>query len=405
MTKRSRGWWLKVGSLFAVAGIAVSGCGDGGDGGGGAGGRGNGQTARPGIIGAAGIPAASGSGGVFDPNNPTGPAMMRTRAPTPEMACASTSIVANRVLPTVMLVVDGSTSMEMPYGEPPATDGGMPDPMMPTPALGSRWQAIRDALVKPDVGVVPTLQGLVHFGLALYGTQPTCPLPMGIVMPKLDNYDAINAGMPVGTPPGVFTPTGPALDQVATMLPDSANFVDELVGPQIIVLATDGDPNSCGSTDIFAGIPTTDYAPSIAAAMKAQAKHIKMYVVSVGKDAAAAHLQEMANIGAGMPANMTPGAPVYYPENPAALAETLKTLIGAELSCDLALQGKGVKMGMECMGKVVLNGQELACNGADGWKLLDETHIQLQGAACAAFKDAVDASLTANFPCQVIVTI
>jgi hypothetical protein len=189
------------------------------------------------------------------------------------------------------------------------------------------------------------------------------------------------------------------------MLPDSANFVDKVVGPQIIVLATDGDPNSCGSNDIFAGIPQTDYAPSIAAAMKAQAKHVKMYVISVGQDAAAAHLQEMANIGAGLPGNAAPGAPVYYPEDPAALAETLKTLIGAELSCDLALEGKGVKMGLECMGTVMLNGQALECNGADGWKLVDETHIQLQGAACASFKDAVDARLTANFPCQIIIAI
>jgi len=126
----------------------------------------------------------------------------------------------------------------------------------------------------------------------------------------------------------------------------------------------------------------------------------------VGQDAAAAHLQEMANIGAGMPGNAMPGAPVYYPEDPAALAETLKTLIGAELSCDLALEGKGVMMGRECMGStVMLNGRALECNGADGWKLTDETHIQLQGAACVEFKDAVDASLTANFPCEVIVAI
>jgi hypothetical protein len=388
---------MAVGSLIALAA-----CGEGGDSGGS---RGNGQTAKPGV-GTAGSNGTGGSGApIFDPSNPTGPATMRTKPPVAEMPCASTSITANRVLPTVMLVVDGSTSMEMPYGMPVATDGGVTDPMMPAPApaQSSRWQAIREALVKPDVGVVPSLQGLVHFGLALFGTQPACPLPTGIVMPMLNNYAAINAGMPVGTPPGLFTPTGPALDQVVTMLPDSANAVDKVIGPQIIVLATDGDPNSCGSMDIFGGLPATDYAPSIAAAMKAQAKHIKMYVISVGQDAAATHLQEMANIGAGMAGNANPGAPVYYPENPAALAETLKTLIGAELSCDLALEGKGVMMGMECMGTVMLNGQPLECNGADGWKLVDQTHIQLQGAACDAFKGAVDARLSANFPCKVIV--
>jgi hypothetical protein len=130
-----------------------------------------------------------------------------------------------------------------------------------------------------------------------------------------------------------------------------------------------------------------------------------MYVISVASAGGefAAHLQQMANIGAGMPPDMNPGAPVYYPEDPAQLAETLKTLIGAELSCDLALEGKGVMPGMECMGTVKLNGQALECNGADGWKLLDQKTIQLQGTACDAFKDAIDARLEANFPCKVIV--
>jgi hypothetical protein len=336
--------------------------------------------------------------------NPTMPAPPpRTTPVMPDMPCASTSIVANRVLPTVMLVVDGSGSMMGGYG--PIPDGGMPspNPLMAAPGQSTRWQAIRDALVKPDVGVVPSLQGLVHFGLALFGTTPSCPLPTGIVMPKLNNYDPINSALPQGMPPGQFTPTGPALDQVVTMLPDSANLVDKTIGPQIIVLATDGDPNSCGG-DFFMP-PTTDYGPSIAAAMKAQQKHVKMYVISVGQDAAKAHLQEMANIGAGMPANASPGATVYYPEDPAALADTLRMLIGAELSCDLALDGKGVKVGKECMGTVELNGQKLECNGADGWKLLNEKTIQLQGAACDLFKDAVDARLSANFPCDVIVTI
>ena len=325
MDTRSRGWWI------ACTLLALAGCGSdmsGNDG------RGmNGAKPIP------GQPTAGAAGSASNPltgvGNPTMPAPPpRTTPITPMMACASKSIVANRVLPTVMLVVDGSTSMEGGYGPIPGDAGmqqgpvfpGLPTP--PAPGQASRWGAIREALVRPDVGVVPALQGLVHFGLALYGTQPMCPLPMGIVAPARNNFDAINRGLPNGRPPGMFTPTGPALDEVVKMLPDSRNVVDMIIGPQIIVLATDGDPNSCGDAQ-------TNYMPSIAAAMAAQAKGIKMYVISVGQDAAATHLKEMANIGAGMPANANPGATVYYPEDPAALAETLKTLIGAELSCNL----------------------------------------------------------------------
>lgn len=346
------------------------------------------------------------SGGAFNGDNPTGvPPMEADLMMNPEFdpTCASTNVRANRVLPTVMLVVDGSTSMDMPYGTAPVPDGGVPDGGTP-PAPPSRWMAIRNALVDPTNGVVPQLQGLVNFGLALFGTMPSCPLPFGIIDPALNNAQAITTQLPVGIAPGTFTPTGPALDMVVDKLPDPrAVAPDEPpVPPQIIVLATDGDPNACEGGF---GIPVTDYAPSIAAAMKAQAKGIKMYVVSVGMDAAATHLQEMANIGAGMPGNASPGAQVYYPTDPAALANTLATLIGAELSCDLALDGKGIKMGLECMGTVTLDGQPLECNGANGWKLTDETHIQLQGTACETYKNAADAHLIADFPCEIIIAI
>jgi hypothetical protein len=307
---------------------------------------------------------------------------------------------ANRILPTVMLVVDGSTSMEMLYGTPPvaAPDAGTAAPQQ------SRWMAIRNALVDPTVGVVPSLQGLVKFGLALFGTVPACPLPFGIIEPKLDNAAAITGALPNGNPPGLFTPTGPALDMVAERLPDSSIVAPDEppIGPQIIVLATDGDPNACDASPFG---PVTDYAPSIAAAMKAQSKHIKMYVVSVGMDAAATHLQEMANIGQGMPANANPGAEVYYPEDPVALADTLAALIGAELSCEPALEGKGIRLDLACMGTVTLDNVPLECDGPNGWKLTDETHLQLQGTACETYKAAADAHLTAEFPCEVIIAI
>lgn len=397
------GWWIACSVLLALAGCGSDGDTSGNDV------RGN-NGAKP----IPGQPNANAGSSATDPltgiSNPNGPAPPpRTMPLMPDMACASTSIVANRVLPTVMLVVDGSTSMQSGYG--PAPDGGMAFPNMAAPGQASRWSAVREALVKPDVGVVPSLQGLVKFGLAVFGTAGQCPLPLGVIDPVINNFMAINSGLPQSAP-GMFTPTGPALDQVVDKLPDPTLAVDKVIGPQIIVLATDGEPNACGSNDIFAGIPMTDYNPSIAAAMKAQAKHLKMYVVSVASAGGefANHLQQMANIGANMPAGMN--APVYYPEDPAALAETLKMLIGDQLSCELALEGKGVKVGKECTGTVELNGQKLPCAGnppeagsENGWMLKDEKHIELLGTACETFKNAVDARLSAKFPCEVIITI
>lgn len=359
---------------------------------------------------------SSGGGGTSNSlagiDNPRGMPGTGDTAPVPtgDNSCGRTEITASRILPSVMLLVDGSQSMQEPYGDPaPALDdAGLPDggavdggANMPPPPLLSRWQAVRTALVDPTNGVVPKLQGLVRFGLAVYGTAPQCPLPLGTIDPALDNFPAIRSGLPFG-PPGLTTPTGVALDQVVDLLPDPKAALDTAVGPQIIILATDGDPNSCDPPPLF-GAPITDYGPSIQAAIKAQNKNLRMYVISVGQDAAAAHLQEMANLGAGLGQFDSPGAEVYYPEDPVALATTLEKLIGEELSCELELEGKGVKLGSECMGTVTLNGQELECNGADGWSLLDSKTLALQGASCESYKSASDAMLHANFPCDLLV--
>jgi hypothetical protein len=300
--------------------------------------------------------------------------------------CTNVTINASRVTPTVMLVVDGSRSMvDNMYG------------------TGTRWDAIRTALIDPTMGVVPALQDLVKFGLAVYGTQPQCPLPMGVVAPALSNGTAIDAALPP-QPPGMFTPTGLALSQVVDMLPDpKGGDPDNPIEPQIIVLATDGDPNDCNLDPFAGGGMGPNYQPSIDAALKLQMKNQKMYVISVGMDAAASHLQQMANIGAAMPMDMTPGAPVFYPEDPAQLAATLQQLVGDEISCEVTLEGKGVQIGKECRGTVTINGNPLECNGADGWRLVDSFHIELLGATCEMFKTSAAAMLIANFPCDVVV--
>ena len=400
------GWSRMTAALLVVAGCAADPSTESGP-------R-NGGAVNPGALAGrtGGAPSgSSGTGGAgFLGDNPTGRPMeapMVVTNPLFDPSCASTNVRANRILPTVMLVVDGSTSMEMPYGEAaPPPDGGVAMAGMAAPAAApSRWMSIRGALVDPTNGVVPKLQGLVKFGMALFGTQPSCPLPFGIIEPVLNNATAITAGLPNGMAPGVFTPTGPALDMVVDHLPDSSNVPPDEppIGPQIILLATDGDPNACEGS-LFAP-PVTDYAPSIAAAMKAQAKHIKMYVIGVGMDAAATHLQEMANIGQGMPQTMNPGAEVFYPENAAALSDTLAALIGAELSCDLQLDGKGIRKDLACMGTVTLDNMPLVCDDPNGWTLIDETHMRLQGTACDVYKNAADAHLTADFPCEVILAI
>src|SRR4029078_1404200 len=129
--------------------------------------------------------------------------------------------------------------------------------------------------------------------------------------------------------------------------------------------------------------------------------HLRMHVIGVGGEAPKMHLQQMANLGAGLAQDASPGATAYYPADPAAVNDQLRMLISNEVSCDVQLSGEGVDAGQECSGEVTLNGTQLECNGADGWVLKDATHITLQGAACTALRSSASAIVEARFPCYV----
>jgi hypothetical protein len=321
--------------------------------------------------GALALPAIAGAGGgiVTNPNR-----------------CVEASAGATRVTPRVILVLDGSCSMSTNY---PANGAASATSCVDNPM--GRWAALRRALVDPQTGVVTKLQGIVQFGVVVFGTKPVCPIPGDPVAPALNNLAQIESK--VGTvQPGMNTPTGPALDwvyenQIQPDNPDDAN------GPQIVILATDGEPNSCGS----GGRAQTNYQPSIDALKRGTAKGVKTYVISLADSAGAFHdhLQELANLG---DPSANGAAKLYEPSSPAELTAALQGLVGSALSCEIALSGT-ITDGSECKGTVMLNGSPIACNSADGWKLLDPRHIQLQGDACKQLMEK-NAMVEARFPCS-----
>jgi hypothetical protein len=296
--------------------------------------------------------------------------------------CKSVALDLVRLIPTVMLVVDASGSMQESF----SLDAG-------GSASVSRWEALRAALVDPGQGVVPARQGAVRFGSVVFGSVPSCPTPYGIVSPALDNAAAIAAQLPVSLGnSNSDTPSGAALAMVIDRLPDPTVSA---VGPQIIVLATEGEPNSC------AGDGGDALTAVIAAARAAQAKHQKLYVVSVGNPIVPDYLQQLANLGAGLAIEARPGAKLHVPGDPAALTSALAAIVDAAISCDFEISGRRLEPGAECTGRVELNGAALACKGADGWSLLDAAHVRLHGAACDALK-AQTARLEASFPCDAV---
>lgn len=289
--------------------------------------------------------------------------------------CPSVVVDTEAVLPLVELLIDQSGSMDEDFGST------------------SRWEAVEDALVDPDTGVVTALEAQVIFGAALYeGTGGVCP-SLTTVAPALNNYAAIDE-LFEDNGPGGDTPTGESLiavtDEITAIKPDPKN-----PSPLYILLATDGEPDTCVQPN-----PNEGQAESIAGAEYAYAAGVETIVLSVGTDIAEEHLQDVANAGAGLPVGGTDNAPYYVATDPEELAMQIETIIGGARTCEFTLDGEVDPTRVD-EGTVTLDGVPLVF-GID-WDLLDSDTLILLGDACTTFLNDPDVILVAQFPCDVII--
>lgn len=287
--------------------------------------------------------------------------------------CTEVTVSVEPVIPTVVLQVDQSGSMTDDFS-------GM-----------QRWDALYQTLMEPG-GVVDALQGDVRFGLALYSSMdgdagPTCPM-LTEVPPALDNHGAIDAvygpSLPIDE-----TPTGESLAAVAQGL---APFAEP--GPKAIVLATDGEPDTCAVPNPQDGQPEV-----IAAVQAAYADDIETFVISVGDEVGAPHLQQVANAGVGKDVDDPNPAPYYIALDAAALVDAFHEIISGFISCQLTIDGI-VDLDQQCEGTVLLDGVELMC--PVDWQMLDESTLELLGAACETLKDGQSHQIDASWPCGAI---
>ncbi len=288
--------------------------------------------------------------------------------------CAEVQVQVEPIIPTLVLLVDQSGSMNSDFSGQP------------------RWDAIYETLMDPADGVVATLDSQVRFGLTLYSSEDgfeggECPL-LTTVAPALDNFGAID-GMFAPADPIDETPTGESLAAVAVQLADFAAD-----GPKGIVLATDGEPDTCEQPNPQEGQPQ-----ALAAAEQAYELGITTYIISVGDDVGADHLQEMANVGVGKAPDDPMPAPYYQALDAMQLVDAFEEIIGNFVSCELVIEGE-VDLEQACEGTVSLDGMELEC-GVD-YDIPNPTTLELMGDACDTLQDGGDHMVDASWPCGAI---
>lgn len=291
-------------------------------------------------------------------------------------ACADVVVKFEKQIPTVMLLIDQSGSMTATFGN---TD---------------RWNALYQTLMNANDGIVKSLQSEVRFGLALYTSNGgnaggTCPMLTKVPL-ALANYSAIDTVYKPQAPVG-DTPTG---ESITAVTKDLVAFNQP--GPKIIVLATDGEPDTCAVPNPQMGQPE-----SIKAAQDAFAAGIKTFVISVGSEVSDGHLQDVANAGAGLPIGGADKAPFYKALDPQALVMAFDTIINGVRSCKLKLNGT-VDASGAAAGKVSLDGKLLDYNDPNGWQLTAPDEIELLGTSCDAIKTG-DHSISVEFPCGIVV--
>lgn len=300
---------------------------------------------------------------------------------TPDPTCADVHLTATPVTPTVMLIVDQSSSMTWGFGS------------------GTRWGALKDSLLADSTGLISELQSNVKFGLAMYSSRDSdddgridegsvCPM-LTTVAPAMNNFDAIAATY---GPANVIdeTPTGDSINAVLDSLEVDADS-DETT---VFIVATDGEPDTCSVPN-----PKTGQDEAIAAVTRAFGSGVRSYILSVGSDISTGHLQDMANAGVGMASGET--APYWVAGGDTGLRDALREIIGNTLSCEVELEGT-LDPAMACSGLVTLNGMPLVCDDPNGWQVVDNNTIRLLGNACDAASHG-PAILDASFPCDVAI--
>jgi hypothetical protein len=302
-----------------------------------------------------------------------------------EATCVDLDVDFERVTPTVMLLIDQSGSMSTNF------ENG-----------DDRWETLQKTLTNPQSSLLKKLDSSVRFGMALYTSNggfgddvdnpKTCPVLRNVSI-ALNNFSDMSA-MLKGNGPQGSTPTA---ESVAAVAAELRAFRED--GPKSIILATDGEPDTCADPDADQGTQAQKDAAragSVAAVRAAYADGIKTHIISVGGDVGQTHLKALAEAGAGE----DPNAEAYTALGTDALVAAFTSIIGSVRTCDFTLEGT-VEADDAERGTVVLDGQSLTFGDPNGWEMPDDQTVRLLGEACERAQ-ANASGISMKFPCDAI---
>jgi hypothetical protein len=290
----------------------------------------------------------------------------------PKPPCESIDVTIDELRPSVTLLVDQSGSMRSGYPERGSGE--------------SRWQIVRGALLDENTGVVHQLERAIQFGLTFYTSRNgyssgVCPL-LSEVSSTTGNYEAIRA-LYDSTSPDDDTPTGAAIAAVVAAI-QAANRN----GPEVILLVTDGEADTCDVPD-----PQMGQEAAVAAAQLAHAAGIDFYVLGISSDISSANLQQLANAGQGKPLDLTwgqnPGAakPYQAKSDVAGLTAQLLEILARVPLCQVELDRDIAAEELEA-GNVMLDGRPLEHGSPDGFVLKGSRRLEVVGKACDTLRAA-----------------
>jgi len=204
-------------------------------------------------------------------------------------------------------------------------------------------------------------------------------------------------------PGGADTPTGDSIASIHAALPR-----DELEGPVVFVVATDGEPDRCEDPDAH---DEESRRLSIDAVQAAYADDIRSFMISLAR-VDQRHMQDLANAGAGLMVppdeddDYPPGSELarfYDPQSSDELADALTEIVDTVQSCELEVDGELV-VSRACEGTLLVDGAEVPCDDpGGGWRAVDESRIELLGGLCDDLKAGLVRTIEGRFPCDSLI--